>query len=267
MATLLQTGLAPQAVLGRGITEKRIQKKVAELVEAYHPLRVTAFGSWARGEARENSDLDLAVILDEASDRSKEEYDISGKSLPMSVDVLIVEKKRHQRLAFAMNTVHYDIATQGIVLYDREEGRDSELYVTPDRETLLSIKEESLRELLNMADADEKVLNIDGVPPQIAAFHGQQALEKLLKIWLTLIDVYPPRTHDLPELRDLLTKHHQQMPSLPVDLKEVTKYAVVWRYVEVPEAAHLDFAPLRQAAQLIRAHIVIQLAAKGITLA
>lgn len=42
-----------------------VARVVATLVSAYHPERVFAFGSHARGTAKPDSDLDLLVVLSE----------------------------------------------------------------------------------------------------------------------------------------------------------------------------------------------------------
>ena len=47
------------------ISEKTIQEAVERLVAAANPNKIILFGSYARGDATEDSDLDLMVIAHE----------------------------------------------------------------------------------------------------------------------------------------------------------------------------------------------------------
>ena len=103
-----------------GITDERVAEAVRRIVEACAPERIVAFGSWARGDSRPESDLDLAVIVDEGSDTA------ASRHLPailagirMSKDILVVDRREHERMKVSHNSVHYFIATDGIVLYER----------------------------------------------------------------------------------------------------------------------------------------------------
>lgn len=103
-----------------GITDERVAEAVHRIVAACSPERIIAFGSWARGEARPESDLDLAVIVDERSDVA------ASRHLPtvlagirMSKDVLVVERREYERMKVSRNSVHYFIATEGVALYER----------------------------------------------------------------------------------------------------------------------------------------------------
>src|SRR5438552_15127936 len=44
-------------------TQQKVDLAVKAAVETARPSRVILFGSWARGEAKWNSDVDLAVVL------------------------------------------------------------------------------------------------------------------------------------------------------------------------------------------------------------
>jgi predicted nucleotidyltransferase len=109
------------AVPDWGITPERMREAVERIVAASNPLRVIAFGSWARGEHQPDSDLDIAVILDENSTVTSAGtlYEcVSG--IRMSMDILAVSLERHEQFGVSVNSVHGDIKREGVVLYERD---------------------------------------------------------------------------------------------------------------------------------------------------
>jgi hypothetical protein len=56
--------------------------------------------------------------------------------------------------------------------------------------------------LLRKSASDEQVLGMDGFSPHIAMFHGQQAIEKLLKAWLFALGVEAPQDALFQEVGD-----------------------------------------------------------------
>ncbi len=48
-----------------------LEELVQRIVEAVHPLRIILFGSAARGEMGPNSDLDVLVVMPDASTDGK----------------------------------------------------------------------------------------------------------------------------------------------------------------------------------------------------
>ncbi len=268
MATLLQTGSAARPVdLEGSVTEEKVREIVRLAVAAYDPVRVIAFGSWARGESGPESDLDLAIIVDDDAPQERRRGSwLSHPGVDISLDVIVATRSAHQRFAFALDSVHYDIAKEGLVLYDRKGDMSANFYPVPSEEELVSIQSESLSNLVKRALSDEKILNIADVDVENAAFHGQQALEKWMKIWLTSDGSVPPRIHELEDLEIKLQAKGLQLPALPVVLKEVTEYATTWRYTPPVDSEELDLAPLKEAVRLVREHVVQQLNAKGIAI-
>ena len=105
------------------VTPAKVQSAVERIVAVAQPLRVIAFGSRARGDHRQDSDLDLAVIV--------EKYDSKIDQRPiwrsdvgecMSIDLLVVGKDRHEYMRDSIISVHHDIAKEGVVLYDATVG-------------------------------------------------------------------------------------------------------------------------------------------------
>ena len=84
--------------------------------------------------------------------------------------------------------------------------------------------------LLHKAASDEAILSFDKVSDSILGFHAQQAVEKLLKALLTELQIRYERTHDLEDLRLLLERHGEKLPTITVALKNLTEFAVDYRY-------------------------------------
>ena len=108
------------------------------------------------------------------------------------------------------------------------------------------------RTLLKKSAEDEEALPIAAISDLVAAFHAQQAIEKLLKALLAELGLDYPRTHDLNRLRAQLEAAGEQLPALPLDLSEVTPFATVWRYDEPSEAMLLDRTASIEAVQILR---------------
>jgi predicted nucleotidyltransferase len=100
-----------------------IQAAVNRLAAATSsPSRVIVFGSYARGTAHPNSDLDLMVIEEEVIDKAAEYMkllDALGRIAPgVGVDLLIFPKQEYERRSQVPGTVLYRAQKEGKVLYD-----------------------------------------------------------------------------------------------------------------------------------------------------
>ena len=80
--------------------KKQAIGKVAECIEAikikYHPQKVVLFGSYAKGTNNENSDINVAVIVDEITGDFLEEtqglYKIR-RTIDLSIEPVLLELK------------------------------------------------------------------------------------------------------------------------------------------------------------------------------
>ena len=84
--------------------------------------------------------------------------------------------------------------------------------------------------LLVQAAEDEAVARAPGIPDGPFGFHVQQAVEKLLKALLCQRGVKYKFVHDIEYLANLLRDNGESIPNGPVDIAELEKYGVAYRY-------------------------------------
>lgn len=91
------------------------------------------------------------------------------------------------------------------------------------------------RMLLELACEDLKVLGVmmdpNSAPDRIFGFHAQQAVEKALKAWLSVLGAEYPFTHSLTVLFGLIEDEVGPVPAQLRDLEALTPFAVQFRYV------------------------------------
>lgn len=112
------------------------------------------------------------------------------------------------------------------------------------------------RVLLKKSAEDEESLHLSALSDSIAAFHAQQAIEKLLKALLAELGLDYPKTHDLNRLRVQLEACGETLPMLPLDISEFTPFATVWRYDDPPEEVVLDRAKAIETVRALRKFII-----------
>jgi predicted nucleotidyltransferase len=105
------------------VTDAKVAALVERIVAALDPQEVILFGSRARGDHREQSDLDLAVIMEDESPETRKKLSEAAASRLMSVDLLLLSRERFDRFRPWINTVERQVDREGVRLYVR--GRQS----------------------------------------------------------------------------------------------------------------------------------------------
>ncbi len=102
------------------ITEQTIQQAAQILGEAAGHAKVILFGSYARGEAQENSDLDFLVIEPELKDKFQEMVRLRQvlRPLRIPVDVLVCSQSEIEQQQYSCSSAVYWALREGKVLYD-----------------------------------------------------------------------------------------------------------------------------------------------------
>ena len=97
-----------------------LRKMVKRLVERFDPEQIILFGSYARGDAHEDSDLDFLVIEPELQDKFSEMVRLRQVLRPLKVaaDVLVYSQAEINQQQGACSTAVYWALREGRVLYD-----------------------------------------------------------------------------------------------------------------------------------------------------
>ena len=97
-----------------------IEEMARRIAERFHPERIILFGSYARGTAGVDSDVDLLVVMpvDGSKRRQTTEIDmvLSDRWLPL--DLIVVTPEEFQAYKDVVGHIVYPAAREGKVLYE-----------------------------------------------------------------------------------------------------------------------------------------------------
>jgi predicted nucleotidyltransferase len=101
------------------IDEATINKAVELLRQAAPGSTIIVFGSCARGQITEDSDLDVLAIEPRVTSPHDEILRLNDvlRPLGMSVDVLVASKETFEYWADTPNTIYYEAAREGRVFH------------------------------------------------------------------------------------------------------------------------------------------------------
>jgi predicted nucleotidyltransferase len=103
------------------LTPLQINEAVKRIaVNASLPAKVILFGSYARGDADEDSDVDLMVVERELPDKASEYLKLKQAigRIGVGVDLLLFSELEFQRRSQVPGTVLYWARMEGKVLHD-----------------------------------------------------------------------------------------------------------------------------------------------------
>jgi uncharacterized protein len=220
------------------------------VVEHFKPQRVILFGSGARGTATRDSDIDLLVVVDDDTPDDKLGWKAGHQAHRSrhAADVFPMRAETFERERGIANTLAAEADADGIVVYGSPKGTCMR---TPDSharwlavERWLRVAERDRRSVLACLAADPPLYDS-------AAFHCQQALEKLLKGFLTLAGRRGGKTHSLEQLGNLAQASFPEIAELVGAAHGWSEWAWVYRYPEEDTPPVPDEAEIRAALEVI----------------
>ncbi len=102
------------------VEPEKIQKAVELLRDAAHPRKIILFGSHARGDAREDSDVDFLVVEAKIESRLDEWGRLRSALSPLRipVDIVLITEDVFDEWKDYPGTVYYAANREGKVLYE-----------------------------------------------------------------------------------------------------------------------------------------------------
>jgi uncharacterized protein len=122
-ATMLTAEKVRAALEELSPTQEKVDRAVQLAVEVAQPSRVILFGSWPRGEAKWDSDLDMAVLMPDSAEpelgkiRRALRHKLS--EVPMSIDLVMATEEFANRFRSEINSIYYRILRDGQVAYEQ----------------------------------------------------------------------------------------------------------------------------------------------------
>jgi uncharacterized protein len=224
------------------------------VVAYFKPQRVILFGSRARGEAGPDSDFDLLVIVDD--DAPPEKLRLSAgrearRSCDSAADVFPMLAAVFERNRAVTGTLAAEADADGIVVYGPPKGSPPMKAADP------AARWEAVERWLAVAERDRQAaaacmaagLSLRGV----AAFHCQQAVEKLLKGFLVLAAKRSRKTHSLAQLGAAAEPSFPEIADLVAAARGWSDWAIAYRYPSDDGPAEPDEAELQHALATIDA--------------
>lgn len=197
-----------------------IRQMVEIIVDGWDPVQVILFGSRARGDHRDDSDVDLLVVLDEVADYPGQVLEIERAlaCTQTSRDVKLATPEDIVRKATVAGTIERAAMVEGRTLHVRGKGDP----VTEQTLRWLSVARQDASTARDLLDSRPEAANW-------VCYMSQQSAEKSLKAALVADRIDPPRTHRLADLRDLLPPDWD-IPGSTADLERVSKWVEQSRY-------------------------------------
>ena len=101
--------------------QKIIGKMVRKIVEKFDPVQVILFGSYARGTAGPDSDVDLLVVMPVKGSRDEKcvEIRMALRGMGLPKDIVLVTPEEALKYRNIIGTVVYPAFREGKILYER----------------------------------------------------------------------------------------------------------------------------------------------------
>jgi uncharacterized protein len=234
------------------MSARLVPPKLLDPVVAYFkPRRVILFGSAARGEAGRDSDIDLMVVVDDDTPPEKLTSQAgyqARRGYRRPADVFPIRAAAFERNRNIIGTLAAEADIDGIVVYGSPKGPPP--MKPPDPHARWEAVERWLAVAINDRKTVAACMTADPPLRGSAAFHCQQAIEKLLKGFLTLAGKRSRKTHSLSQLGAAATASFPEITDLVSAVENWSSWVADFRYPGDPHPEP-DDDELRHALEII----------------
>lgn len=97
-----------------------LKEAVDRIVRKFNPVKIILFGSWARGEATKDSDIDLLVVLSRVEHKRKSAIQIGNtlSNLPISKDIVVTTPEEIAKYGKTVGNILRPALEEGKIVYE-----------------------------------------------------------------------------------------------------------------------------------------------------
>ena len=104
------------------IDKQTLNEVLSKLIEAYKPLKIILFGSYAWGTPSTDSDIDLIIITEDIKEKHSKRPLLAYKILrefKISKDIIVYTEKEFLELSNHESSLCFKAKNYGRILYDK----------------------------------------------------------------------------------------------------------------------------------------------------
>ena len=212
---------------------KELDRVVRRLIERFDPIAIYLFGSRARGDAGDDSDYDLMLVLADDSTRARSRQAIwdAAQSRRIDVNPFLTRAEAFAWRRHEVGTLEHEVQVDGIRLHPPSGADLRAAGAWPSGQTPMKI--EVVKEWLEQVERDLRAARLcceaDDPVPDRAAYLVQQAAEKLTKAALVAHEIRPRKGHKIGEFAKRLPAAFPDRERF-LALERFTKFVWVHRY-------------------------------------
>jgi HEPN domain-containing protein len=215
---------------------EELDRIVKQIVAEVDPVAIYLFGSRARGDADDDSDYDLMIVVPDRTPIDRGLYDRVWKmaraprigATPFLSRAHSFAWRRHE-----VGTLEYEVEIDGLQLYPERGQPFRRSAARGTRAMSVNVVQEWLRRVEKDLTMARKGCEGDDAVPDQAAYHVQQAAEKLTKAALVAHEVRPQKGHKIEEFAPLLPDDFLLKARFR-ELERFSDFAWAYRYPEYP---------------------------------